>query len=174
MSSIPPNKIRKVNTVISLSLKVNDGIVSTHIESVIPPFSARQGLTCCGGVLRSKEGRYAMICGRYTDKWGFPKGKQEDGEELLESALREIEEEVGIWRLDPPAGKFTVGKQVYFIFDVDECLPLCPSDTLEVSETRWVTLDEMKQMDTNLGVKAFIKWTERGEQKKEMKQNRSI
>ena len=157
MSAIP-NKIRKVNTVICLSLKVHDGIITIQIDSVIPPFSARRGTTCCGGVLRVKEGKYAMICGRYTGKWGFPKGKQENGEELLESALREIEEEVGVWRLSPPVGTFRTGKQVYFVFDVEECIPLSPSDTLEIVETRWATLEEMGQMDTNLGVKAFIKW----------------
>jgi hypothetical protein len=164
MSAIPAS-VRKVNTVIHLSLEVNEGIVSIHIQSIIPPFSQRRKSPCSGGVLQYRIGqeeiRYALICGRYTGKWGFPKGKREGEETTLQSALREIEEEVGIWQLGPPIGRFSApGKQTYFVFEVNACLPLCPLDTLEICETGWMTEEEIRRLNTNLGVKAFLKWLE--------------
>lgn len=170
-----PSSVRRVNTVIRLSLEVNEGIVSVHVQSTIPPFAERRGLASCGGVIKWKseqdnEPRYALICGRYTGKWGFPKGKCEDGETALECALREIQEEVGIWQLGEPVGRFTApGRQTYFVFEVNTCLPLCPSDTLEISATGWMTMEEIRRLNTNLGVKAFLQWSEREGKKQEEK-----
>ncbi len=170
MTSIPPS-IRQVNTVIRLSLEVSDGMVSVHIQSTILPFSMRRNIPCCGGVLRCKEQdetRYALICGRYTGKWGFPKGKCEDGETALQCALREIEEEVGIWQLGKPVGRFTApGKQTYFLFDVKTCLPLCPADTLEISTTGWMTMEEMSRLNTNAGVKTFLQWSKKRQEQEQ-------
>lgn len=39
--------------------------------------------------------QYLLIQG-YGGYWGFPKGRQESGESAMETALRELEEEVGI------------------------------------------------------------------------------
>lgn len=164
MSAIPLSMIRRVNTVIHLILEVNDSIVSIQIHSIIPPFSQRRHRSC-GGVLQCNQGgivKYALIQSRYTGKWGFPKGKYEVGETALQCALREIEEEIGIWKLDAPVGRFTApGKQTYFVFHVEDYLPLRPSDTLEVSATGWITTDEMSRLDTNRGVKTFLQWNKR-------------
>ncbi|MEK4798346.1 MAG: NUDIX hydrolase [Thermoactinomyces vulgaris] len=50
-----------------------------------------------GVVFREKHGRYEilMIKDRF-EHWTLPKGKQEPGETVEETALREIEEETGI------------------------------------------------------------------------------
>jgi 8-oxo-dGTP pyrophosphatase MutT (NUDIX family) len=107
-----------------------------------------------------------MVRGRYTGKWGFPKGKKEGCETELEGALREVEEEVGVWNLGEPVGRFKgTGNQVYFMFHVDDYLPLRPLDIMEVAETRWVTLEDMTTLDTNQGVKSFLKWIHRENKK---------
>ena len=173
--SVIPASLRQVNTVIRLSLEVNEGIISITIQSTIPPFAKRRNVPCSGGVLQCRVGqeetRYALICGRYTGKWGFPKGKREGEETALQCALREVEEEVGIWQLGPPVGRFTApGKQTYFIFDVNSCLPLCPADTLEICATGWMTKEEISRLDTNLGVKAFLQWS--GRQQREEREEK--
>lgn len=50
-------------------------------------------ITAAGGVVTNSQGDLLMIY-RYG-KWDLPKGKQEDGESLKETALREVAEETG-------------------------------------------------------------------------------
>jgi len=65
-----------------------------------------------GGVVYRKEGdrlELLMIEDRYG-KWTLPKGKQEAGEEVEETALREIREETGLRGASSPFddGKLSV------------------------------------------------------------------
>jgi 8-oxo-dGTP pyrophosphatase MutT (NUDIX family) len=57
----------------------------------------RHEQSCGVIVVHSSENniRYLLIQG-YGGYWGFPKGKQEPGETVKETALRELYEEVGI------------------------------------------------------------------------------
>ena len=52
-----------------------------------------------GGLVQNDFGEYLLIY--KGDKWDLPKGKQEDGEELLYTALRETQEECGLDNLHP-------------------------------------------------------------------------
>lgn len=54
-----------------------------------------------GGIIVSvKNGqRYILLMKDMKGLWTFPKGKIEEGEDLQQTALREIEEEVGVKRL---------------------------------------------------------------------------
>lgn len=172
MSVLPP---RPLPPVVLLSLPVRDGVVSVEILSLIPPrvWGGGAQRVCCGGVLRTlgrvesddvpvkDSWKYAVVCGRYTGKWGFPKGKREAGESELECALREVAEEVGVGGLSAPVRRIPIAGQVYFVFDVAEELPLCPVDILEISETRWVGLEEMKGLPANAGIRGFVERMER-------------
>jgi 8-oxo-dGTP pyrophosphatase MutT (NUDIX family) len=57
----------------------------------------RHEQSCGVIVVHSSENniRYLLIQG-YGGYWGFPKGKQEPGETVKQTALRELDEEVGI------------------------------------------------------------------------------
>jgi len=51
-----------------------------------------------GGVIRNVRGEIALV--RHDGWfWGFPKGHVDEGEEILDAAKREIQEEVGIMDL---------------------------------------------------------------------------
>lgn len=47
-----------------------------------------------GGLIHNENKDYLLIF--RNDMWDLPKGKQEDGEEISKTALREVEEECGI------------------------------------------------------------------------------
>lgn len=51
-----------------------------------------------GVVFRKKDGQYEFVLGRHSgyDKWVLPKGLVEEGEKPEETAVREVEEEVGV------------------------------------------------------------------------------
>jgi 8-oxo-dGTP diphosphatase len=90
-----------------------------------------------GGVVIDGEGRLAVIHRPRYDDWSLPKGKLFAGEEPLEGALREAEEETGLrcvagaflervsytdrsgrtkavdyWLMEPDAGSFVPGDEV--------------------------------------------------------------
>ena len=56
-----------------------------------------------------KEGKYAMVQGRHTGKWSFPKGHSNEGEKPVECMLREVAEETGIDELPELAATVKLG-----------------------------------------------------------------
>jgi len=123
---------------------------------------------CYGGVLRVKnknsgEYEYAVVQGRKTRKWSFPKGHADEGEEHLETALREIEEETGITSLGEPIQYLKSASDHYYVFDLEKKLELKPIDTTEVISTKWVTIKELEMMDVNVGISMYIKRVKRSE-----------
>lgn len=117
---------------------------------------------CYGGILRVKntlgEYEYAVVQGRKMRKWSFPKGHADEGEEHLETALREIEEETGINHyLGEPVQYIKSASDHYYIFDLQEKIKLIPIDTTEVVDTKWVTLKELESMDVNVGISMYMR-----------------
>lgn len=51
-------------------------------------------INAAGGVVENPDGEYLFIF--RNGVWDLPKGKQEDGEEISVTALREVEEECGV------------------------------------------------------------------------------
>ena len=51
-------------------------------------------VNAAGGLVHNAKGQYLMI--RRNDIWDLPKGHQEKGEEISQTALREVFEETGI------------------------------------------------------------------------------
>lgn len=104
---------------------------------------------------------YLLVKGRQTGIWSFPKGHAKQGEDPLQTALREIQEETGMTfpnQLPYRAQRLKGG--IYFYFACDPLLPfqdMKPHDAWEVEETRWVTLQEMGELPTNSGIKDFLR-----------------
>ncbi len=108
--------------------------------------------------IREKSGNlYALVQGRYTGKWSFPKGHSNEGEHPLECTLREVGEETGIDDLPEPTEYFQVGYGNYFLFYLEEPIPLIPRDTNEIMDTKWVTLEEMEKMPLNADASLYRK-----------------
>jgi len=110
-----------------------------------------------GGILKTEQGKYALVQGRYTGKWSFPKGHANPDETPIDCSIREIAEETSITQLPEPTTYVKIGYGSYFVFDLKEEQPLVPSDTHEIMDTRWVTLEEMEQMSVNADVSMFLR-----------------
>ena len=55
-------------------------------------------INAAGGLVQNSAGEYLLI--HRNGQWDLPKGKQEDGEDIAVTALREVEEECGISGLE--------------------------------------------------------------------------
>ena len=100
---------------------------------------------------------YALVQGRYTGKWSFPKGHSNEGEHPLDCTLREVAEETGIDKLPEPLEYLKVGYGYYYLFHLKTELPLIPRDTHEIMDTKWVTLEEMEGMSLNADASLYRK-----------------
>lgn len=67
-----------------------------------------------GGIITDDEGNMLLI--RRNNRWDLPKGKVEDGETLLQAALREVQEETGITPL--PTTHYPLPIKTYHIFNL--------------------------------------------------------
>jgi 8-oxo-dGTP diphosphatase len=125
-----------------------------------------------GGIVVGQGGKIVLV-EQNSNSWSFPKGGVEEGESLLEAATREIEEETGIKNLEYKGelgsyerysiGKDGIGettefgkrKRTFFLFITNETR-LAPQDG-EVTEARWVTVDEALAMLTHPKDKEFLR-----------------
>jgi len=115
-----------------------------------------------GGIIKVShddpcQEQYAIVQGRYSGKWSFPKGHSNEGELPLECTIREIEEETGIKQLPDPTETVRFGYGFYYIFSLPVPVPLVPQDTYEIMDTMWATIDEMRPLSLNVDVSRFVK-----------------
>jgi bis(5'-nucleosidyl)-tetraphosphatase len=119
-----------------------------------------------GGIIVNAEGKIVLVF-QNGNSWAFPKGGIDDGETLIQAALREIEEETGLEAADlqlveqlPSYERYSIDKagtgedtsrppstRNLFLFRT-HADTLNPIDT-EVSEARFVTVDEALAMLTH-------------------------
>lgn len=116
-----------------------------------------------GGVVYRKEGdrlEMLMIEDRYG-KWTLPKGKQEAGEEVEETALREIREETGLrgrivrplmtvnYQYDDPE-RGTVDKDVHYFLVQCTARDAIPQ-LEEISRLEWLKPEEVRERQQQYG-----------------------
>lgn len=135
---------------------------SLSVRKVIPTGVEKVRARVYGGILRvshtdPRQEQYAIVQGRYSGKWSFPKGHSNEGELPLECTLREIQEETGIKSLPDPVETVRFGYGNYHIFSLNEPLPLIPQDTYEIMNAMWATIDEMELLSLNVDVSRFVK-----------------
>lgn len=118
-----------------------------------------------GGILvfNSQLTKMLMVYGRHSLKWGPPKGRANDGEKLVDTAIRETAEETGYqFALDDlvnfnESSKFHIilSKIMFFIViidennDIDGVNVFAPSDTNEIAEVKWINIDEIPLLVSN-------------------------
>jgi 8-oxo-dGTP pyrophosphatase MutT (NUDIX family) len=74
--------------------------------------------TSCGFLLVNSDSDKILILKQSTDfEWGLPKGHQEEGEELIDAAFREVQEEVSIGKDDISTLRNSEGNIINFSFD---------------------------------------------------------
>ena len=115
-----------------------------------------------------------LVVHQHNNSWSFPKGGIEPGESALEAAQREIVEETGISELKLLAelGSYErysialdgVGEQkelglrkrTFFLFTTNQTELHAEDPDGEITEARWVTIDEAQQLLTHPKDKEFL------------------
>lgn len=143
------------NAFSSLSFRGNQGYAKALMTHPITRRTPTYGGILC--IKTDKEPLYALVQGRYTGKWSFPKGHSNEGEHPFECTVREVGEETGIDELPEPADYIKVGYGHYYVFNLKEPIPLIPRDKKEIIDTKWVTLDEMTHLPLNADASMYRK-----------------
>jgi 8-oxo-dGTP pyrophosphatase MutT (NUDIX family) len=115
-----------------------------------------------GIILISPLDEILVVKGRYSNKWGFPKGHGNTHEKPLDAALRELKEEAGI-NLDgykPVSQKLLKRNSgriggTYFIFYLDFKPDINIQDTNEISQAMWCHKDRLSQLKANMDLNTF-------------------
>lgn len=133
-----------------------DGSVTLICEDVVRAFSDFSGLfeviEAGGGVVRNPLGKVAMIFRRGF--WDLPKGKLDPGENMLQAAIREVKEELGLVHVQAGPHLITTyhtyrsgkGKRIlkvstWFVMDCrDEALIPQAEEDIEYAE--WVAMGQ--------------------------------
>ena len=124
----------------------------------------------CGVVLaRETDTGWMTLMLRAYHHWDFPKGLREDGEEALEAACREVEEETSIANLSfdwgdrfKETGPYSRGKtaRYYLAKTTQDKVVMGPSPETgepEHHEWRWVSFDEAYDL-ASPRVREIVQW----------------
>lgn len=104
-----------------------------------------------GGIILDNKQNLLIVLGKYSQKWGVPKGSLEDCDEsYLKGALREIKEETGL-KLSPVSTKnleyWSVNRARLYLLQIDEVQPkLKPTDQSEILTAIWLDLNNKDQI----------------------------
>jgi 8-oxo-dGTP pyrophosphatase MutT (NUDIX family) len=126
-----------------------------------------------GGVVLRPDGKMVLVY-QHSNSWSFPKGQLNEGESELAAAMREIGEETGVIDLTliqelgsyqrysiakdgiSELKEWGLRKRTIFLFTTDQT-EFTPSDPDgEVTDVRWVTIDEALEMLAHPKDKEFL------------------
>lgn len=107
-----------------------------------------------GGLVKNMHGEILLIFRR--GKWDLPKGKLDDGETLLDCALREVREETGLKKLEAgdeikttyhtyvEFGKHILKESHWYKMISKEKEEVTPQVEEDITEIRWVKKEDLK------------------------------
>ena len=112
-----------------------------------------KSIVCAGGLVTNNKGEYLLIYRR--SRWDLPKGKQDSGEKIEATAIREVSEETGITEMQitnhlidtyhtyKTENSVILKKTVWYemTYNVDE--PLIPQQNEDIEEAKWVKKDQL-------------------------------
>jgi 8-oxo-dGTP pyrophosphatase MutT (NUDIX family) len=105
-----------------------------------------------GGIVR--QGNTLLAINR-KGKWDLPKGKIDPGEDSLQAAMREIEEETGVtglqlqeplpctWHIYPEKGEMVLKTGWWYAFATKYDGPLLPQTEEDITEVMWQSMAEL-------------------------------
>ncbi len=117
-------------------------------EKLLPIlFKKIKVVTAAGGLVRNSRDEVLMIY--RNGKWDLPKGKIEEGEELEECAIREVEEETGIQDLEliryldttyhifNRKGRMKIKRTIWYEMKSDYPGPFIPQEDEDITKVKW-------------------------------------
>jgi len=97
-----------------------------------------------GGIILDNNENLLLVFGKYSQKWGVPKGTLEENETYIHGALREIKEETGLELQQPNTSHleyWSVNRARLYLLKVIKTAPLLkPYDDTEISHAIWLNL----------------------------------
>ena len=117
----------------------------------------------CGCIIINSDNKVLLVYEKGRDFWGFPKGHTEKDETEIETALREVKEEVGIdvkidesIRYESKYSFDNINKTVVFYkaIPVNENVLMQES---EIEEYRWCSYDEAIKIIKYDNLKSILK-----------------
>lgn len=131
-------------------------ITSDNVEETYKSFCAQfTEINAGGGVVTNNNGEYLIIY--RNGVWDLPKGKQEIGEDITKTALREVQEECGTRNLNLGElicitnhtyhrdGNFVLKHTYWFKMSDSIKEILHPQSEEDITSARWISKDELNQ-----------------------------
>ena len=112
-----------------------------------------------GGLVENEKGEILFMFRR--GKWDLPKGKLDPGETLESCAVREVEEETGVGRLElirfliiteheyEERGQCILKQTHWYLMKADSSQPLIPQKEEDITELKWVGRPDYKMILDN-------------------------
>lgn len=119
----------------------------------------------CGVILYNIDNdKYLLVHGKKSEKWGFPKGHMEIGENEIMTAQRELFEETGIQLSKHIFEKrIRYRNNIYFLIHLTtKEIPFSNHpipDQVEIKEMRWFSEEDIFRLnpnDCNFGLKSWM------------------
>lgn len=141
---------QKINLLV---LPVEENKIDCVFEKICSEFNQ---INAGGGLVRNLAGEYLLIF--RNGKWDLPKGKQEAGEDIKVTAVREVEEECGIdslelgnllcvthhtYRLN---GEFMLKHTFWYNMEYKGDAALKPQTEEDIEMCKWVKGEEIAEL----------------------------
>jgi 8-oxo-dGTP pyrophosphatase MutT (NUDIX family) len=137
------------------SEKIRAGVfMNADVETLLKAFEKRFVLIkAAGGLVHTDDGHLLLIFRR--GKWDLPKGKLDDNEDLETCAVREINEETGLVKIQVERplcityhtyhqdGKHILKESHWFVMKTPEQIKLIPQIEEDIDKCEWVALDQL-------------------------------
>lgn len=116
-------------------------------------------IRAAGGLVKNKEGKILLIF--RLGKWDLPKGKLEDNESLEECAIREVQEETGLKKIEirnlikvsyhiyTQFGKRILKETHWYAMNATENEKLTPQTEEDITEIIWATKADLNKYISN-------------------------
>lgn len=136
-----------------LVLPVEENKIDCVFEKICSEFNQ---INAGGGLVRNSAGEYLLIF--RNGKWDLPKGKQEAGEDIKVTAVREVEEECGIDSLElgnllcvthhtyRMNGEFMLKHTFWYNMEYKGDAALKPQTEEDIEMCKWVKGEEIAEL----------------------------
>lgn len=148
------NKLKEHGNPLPELKAIDEGILLEKIRSMFDWIEA------AGGVLRDQQGRFLLIHRR--GYWDLPKGKIDAGENPLQAAAREIEEETGIGALQMETElsptyhiykidhNWVLKKTHWFLFEADANQPITLQREEDIEDAQWMPASNIRSIEDQI------------------------